>query len=183
MEQMQYSADTAYTAPLFSFNNKNKMIFLAFFCSYMKKKCQIWDRIKNTQSIITMEDYKKTGMGENEKEIVFSQAIKAGKRIYYIDVKKNRKEEMYISITESKKIVSGEGDDATVTFEKHKIFLYKEDFEKFATSLKEAIGFITENQGEFQPRYNSYDSHAGEEKAAGSTENEFGNDFKIDIDF
>ena len=75
-----------------------------------------------------MEDYKKTGMGENEKEIVFSQAIKAGKRIYYIDVKKNRKEEMYISITESKKIVSGEGDDATVTFEKHKIFLYKEDF-------------------------------------------------------
>ena len=130
-----------------------------------------------------MEDYKKTGMGENEKEIVFSQAIKAGKRIYYIDVKKNRKEEMYISITESKKIVSGEGDDATVTFEKHKIFLYKEDFEKFATSLKEAIGFITANQGEFQPRY-SYDSHASEEKTTdSSTGDEFSNDIKIDIDF
>ena len=75
-----------------------------------------------------MEDYKKSGMGDNEKEIVFSQAIKAGKRIYYIDVKKNRKDEMYLSITESKKVVSGEGDDATVTFEKHKIFLYREDF-------------------------------------------------------
>lgn len=92
-----------------------------------------------------MEDYKKTGMGENEKEIVFSQAIKAGKRIYYIDVKKNRKEEMYISITESKKIVSGEGDDATVTFEKHKIFLYKEDFEKFAEGLEEVINYIKTN--------------------------------------
>ena len=83
-----------------------------------------------------MEDYKKSGIGDNEKEIVFSQAIKAGKRIYYIDVKKNRKDEMYLSITESKKVVSGEGDDATVTFEKHKIFLYREDFEKFATFFK-----------------------------------------------
>lgn len=127
-----------------------------------------------------MEDYKKTGMGENEKEIVFSQAIKAGKRIYYIDVKKNRKEEMYISITESKKIVSGEGDDATVTFEKHKIFLYKEDFEKFATSLKEAIGFITANEGEYQPRYN-YEPRQENEKANG--ESEYNSDIKIDIDF
>ena len=95
-----------------------------------------------------MEDYKKTGMGENEKEIVFSQAIKAGKRIYYIDVKKNRKEEMYISITESKKIVSGEGDDATVTFEKHKIFLYKEDFEKFMDGLHQAIQYIESDGNE-----------------------------------
>ena len=48
-----------------------------------------------------MEENRKS---ENEKDIVFSQAIKAGKRIYYIDVKKNRKDEMYLSITESKKI-------------------------------------------------------------------------------
>ncbi len=124
-------------------------------------------------------------MGENEKEIVFSQAIKAGKRIYYIDVKKNRKEEMYISITESKKIVSGEGDDATVTFEKHKIFLYKEDFEKFATSLKEAIGFITANQEEYKPRYN-YDAQSSGEKATNAPESEYKateDEFKIDIDF
>ena len=67
----------------------------------------------------------------NDKEIVFSQSIKAGKRIYYLDVKKNRKDEMFLAITESKKIVMGEGDDSQVSFEKHKIFLYKEDFEKF----------------------------------------------------
>ena len=59
-----------------------------------------------------MEDNRKSGFNESEKEIVYSQAIKAGKRIYYIDVKKNRKDEMYLSITESKKIVSGEGENA-----------------------------------------------------------------------
>ena len=99
-----------------------------------------------------MEEYKKSGTNENEKEIVYSQAVKAGKRIYYIDVKKNRKEEMYLSITESKKIVSGEGDNTSVSFEKHKIFLYREDFEKFFNSLKEAIEFVTAEQGEYQPR-------------------------------
>ena len=99
-----------------------------------------------------MEDYKKNVANENEKDIVFSQAIKAGKRIYYIDVKKNRKEEMYLSITESKKIINGEGENASVSFEKHKIFLYREDFEKFATSLQAAIAYAVAEQGEFQPR-------------------------------
>ncbi|MBR3976945.1 MAG: PUR family DNA/RNA-binding protein [Bacteroidaceae bacterium] len=118
-----------------------------------------------------MEDYKKSGMNESEKEIVFSQAIKAGKRIYYIDVKKNRKDEMYLSITESKKIVNGEGENATVTFEKHKIFLYREDFTKFANSLKEAIDFVVAEQGEYVPRY--------QENEAPSQEN----DTNIDIEF
>ena len=86
-----------------------------------------------------MEENKKSGMIESDKDIVFSQAIKAGKRIYYIDVKKNRKEEMYISITESKKLVSGEGENTTLSFEKHKIFLYREDFTKFANSLRRLL--------------------------------------------
>ena len=84
----------------------------------------------------------------NYKEIVFAKAIKAGKRIYYLDVKKNRKEEMFLAITESKKIVMGEGEDSQVSFEKHKIFLYKEDFEKFMTGLTQAIDFINDKQGE-----------------------------------
>ena len=99
-----------------------------------------------------MEDYKKSGISENEKEIVHSQTIKAGKRIYYIDVKKNRKEEMYLSITESKKIVNGEGENTSFSFEKHKIFLYREDFTKFADSLKDAIDFVVAEQGEYIPR-------------------------------
>lgn len=118
-----------------------------------------------------MEDYKK-GTNENEKEIVFSQAIKAGKRIYYIDVKKNRKDEMYLSITESKKIVSGEGENSSISFEKHKIFLYREDFEKFAASLKEAIDFVVAEQGEYQPR-----------RTEPTTDNCEENKLNIDIDF
>ena len=90
---------------------------------------------------------KKKGTEINEKEFVFSQSIKAGKRIYYLDVKKNRKDEMFLSITESKKVMTGEGDDSQVSFEKHKIFLYKEDFEKFMNSLQQAIDFIQERQG------------------------------------
>lgn len=109
-------------------------------------------QLKSTNRFIKMEDYKKSGMNENDKDIVYSQAIKAGKRIYYIDVKKNRKDEMYISITESKKIVNGEGENTSFSFEKHKIFLYREDFTKFADSLKDAIDFVVAEQGEYIPR-------------------------------
>lgn len=76
-----------------------------------------------------MEDFKKKMNADmNDKEIVFSKSIKAGKRIYYLDVKKNRKDEMFLAITESKKVVMGEGDDSQVSFEKHKIFLYRRIF-------------------------------------------------------
>lgn len=118
-----------------------------------------------------MEDNKKSGMNESEKEIVFSQAVKAGKRIYYIDVKKNRKEEMYLSITESKKIVNGEGENASFTFEKHKIFLYREDFAKFTNSLNEAINFVIAEQGEYKPAYTAHAEEESNEK------------LNIDIDF
>lgn len=93
-----------------------------------------------------MEDLKKKGADMNDKEIVFSKSIKAGKRIYYLDVKKNRKDEMFLAITESKKVVTGEGEGAQVSFEKHKIFLYREDFEKFMNGLNEAINFINQKE-------------------------------------
>lgn len=73
-----------------------------------------------------MEDFKKkSGLDVSDKEIVFSQSIKAGKRIYYLDVKKNRKDEMFLAITESKKIVTGEGDESQVSFENIKSFYTK----------------------------------------------------------
>ena len=101
-----------------------------------------FDTLTKSMKLIDMEEFKKKSAADGDKEIVFSKAIKAGKRIYYLDVKKNRKEEMFLAITESKKIVSGEGDDAQVSFEKHKIFLYKEDFEKFMDGLHQAIQYI-----------------------------------------
>ncbi len=98
-----------------------------------------------------MEELKKN---ENvgERDILFSKAVKAGQRIYYVDVKMNRRQEMYLSVTESKKMVSGDADMPQVSYEKHKIFLYAEDFQKFLASLTEAMDFITKSQGEVRPR-------------------------------
>lgn len=124
-----------------------------------------------------MEEFKKKSAADTDKEIVFSKAIKAGKRIYYLDVKKNRKDEMFLAITESKKIISGEGDDSQVSFEKHKIFLYKEDFEKFAQGLNEAIRFINKEQNLIESKEDSNES-----KNQIESEN-ISEGFKIDIDF
>ncbi len=78
-------------------------------------------------------------MMQTDKELVFSESVKAGKRIYYFDVKQSRNGDRYVAITESKKIVSGEEDNLQVSYEKHKLFLYKEDFDKFITALRNAI--------------------------------------------
>ena len=76
-----------------------------------------------------------------EKDIIYSKMLKAGKRIYYLDVKKNQRDDLFIVITESKRNYAENG--ANVTFEKHKIFLYKEDFEKFMVGMNDVIGFIS----------------------------------------
>ena len=83
---------------------------------------------------------------KREKDIVFSRGVKAGKRIYYLDVKKTSNGEIYLSITESKKVTQGEGDNIKFTFEKHKIFLYQEDLEKFMDALYEVTNFIETNR-------------------------------------
>lgn len=88
-----------------------------------------------------MEGSVKNARAENsDKEIIYSKAIKAGKRIYYLDVKKNLKDELFLAVTESKKIQSKDG--SQISFEKHKIFLYKEDFEKFMNGMEEVISYI-----------------------------------------
>lgn len=88
-----------------------------------------------------MEGSMKNARAENsDKEIIYSKAIKAGKRIYYLDVKKNLKDELFLAVTESKKVQSKDGQ--LVSFEKHKIFLYKEDFDKFMNGMNEVIDYI-----------------------------------------
>jgi hypothetical protein len=95
---------------------------------------------------------RKIELEKKDNEIIFSKSIKAGKRIYYLDVKKSRNEDMFLAITESKKKVSGQDEDIQVSYEKHKIFLYKEDFDKFVEGLEEVIGFIKQEQGEAPQR-------------------------------
>jgi len=80
---------------------------------------------------------------EKFREEVYSKAVRAGKRTYFFDVKETRKEEYYLTITESKKKFDQDG---RYHFEKHKIFLYKEDFDKFADGLTEIISYIKERQ-------------------------------------
>lgn len=81
---------------------------------------------------------------------VFSTKIRAGKRTYFFDVKETRSSDYYITITESKRRFSGDG------YDKHKIFLYKEDFNKFMDSLNETINHVKTN---LMPDYN-YDEFA-----------------------
>lgn len=77
-----------------------------------------------------------------EREDIFSKAVRAGKRTYFFDVKATRRNDYYLTITESKKRFDQEGN---FKFEKHKLFLYKEDFEKFADGLQEVVDFIKTN--------------------------------------
>ena len=133
-----------------------------------------------------MEDLKKKMSADmNDKEIVFSKSIKAGKRIYYLDVKKNRKDEMFLAITESKKVVTGEGDDSQVSFEKHKIFLYREDFQKFMAGLTEAIRFIDRSEmGDYSSQLDQEADEENERKATEEAQEEkLESEIKIDIDF
>ena len=81
---------------------------------------------------------------ERRRDEIFSRAVRAGKRTYFFDVKSTRKGEYYLTITESKRKFNN--DQGKFYYEKFKLFLYKEDFEKFKNALGDTIGFINENQ-------------------------------------
>jgi hypothetical protein len=98
------------------------------------------------------EEKKTIEIEKKDNEIIYSKAIKAGKRIYYLDVKKSRNDDLYLAITESKKRVVGFDDNAQVSYEKHKIFLYREDFTNFSEGLQEVVDFIKREKGEVAPR-------------------------------
>ena len=78
---------------------------------------------------------------DHDRADVYSNRVRAGKRTYFFDVKATRHNEFYITITESKKRFL---DDGTAVFEKHKIFLYREDFRKFSAALNLALDKVKE---------------------------------------
>jgi len=94
---------------------------------------------------------KRTAMDNNEnrerRDEIFSKAVRAGKRTYFFDVKATKADDYYITVTESKKKFS---EDGKFHFEKHKLFLYKEDFEKFAVGLYESIDYIQKEKGVYE---------------------------------
>ena len=85
-----------------------------------------------------------------EPEIVYSRSVKAGKRIYYLDVRKARNEDLYLCITESKR-KQAEGEEMP-SFEKHKVFLYKEDFAHFTEGLQDVIAYVQNQLGDLEER-------------------------------
>jgi hypothetical protein len=78
---------------------------------------------------------------DRDREEIFSRTVRAGKRTYFFDVKSTIADEYYLTITESKRRFNNE--QGKFFYEKHKLFLYKEDFEKFNNGLSDAILFIT----------------------------------------
>jgi len=100
------------------------------------------------------EEKRKIDLGKKNNEIIYSKSIKAGNRIYYLDVKKSRRDELYLAITESKKKKVSFDENIQVTYEKHKIFLYREDFDKFREGLEDVMNFI-KNQGEEETKTES----------------------------
>ena len=80
-----------------------------------------------------MEEYK-----DNDREEIFSERVRAGKRTYFFDVKATRSNDYYLTITESKRRPKDDG----FFYEKHKIFLYKEDFNKFVKALNQSVDHV-----------------------------------------
>jgi hypothetical protein len=74
----------------------------------------------------------------NGRDEIYSEKVKAGKRTYFFDVKSTRSNDYYLTITESKKRFKEDG----FTYEKHKIFLYKEDFNKFLEALSSTVNHV-----------------------------------------
>jgi len=92
-----------------------------------------------------MEEFEKNESLERDE--IFSKAVRAGKRTYFFDVKSTKKNDYYLTITERKRRYEQDG---SFQVEKHKIFLYKEDFVKFTEGLSEVVEFIRANIGNIE---------------------------------
>jgi len=95
------------------------------------------------------DDFDRSDYSEHAEDEVFSKPVRAGKRTYFFDVKATRNKDLYLSITESKRHIDEEG---RFTFEKHKIFLYKEDLNKFTEGLNEVVDYIKSHVADFSQK-------------------------------
>ena len=106
-----------------------------------------------------MEDFD----ARDQREDLHSNAVRAGKRTYFFDVKATRSNELYLTITESKKRFDQQS--GNFFYEKHKLFLYQEDFDKFINALKESYATIESMQGEMD-----YQGRGGSPESDGKSE-------------
>ena len=104
------------------------------------------------------DDYDAANAPQRNGDDVYSKPVKAGKRTHFFDVKATKGNDLYLTITESKRKVEGDG---SFSYDKHKIFLYKEDFEKFRDGLDEVISYISKRapQTEYSERKSQDDQN------------------------
>lgn len=117
-------------------------------------------------------------MKENEKKPIFTKSVKAGRRIYYFDVKQNSKGEYYVSITESKRNddTAHDASKDSSTYERFRVIVFKEDYQKFTSALTETIqiackkneerfpgGTFTDIQAKIDPDYDGFGASSTEE--------------------
>jgi len=115
-----------------------------------------------------------------EREEIFSKVVRAGKRTYFFDVKATRRNDYYLTITESKKRFNRDG---RFYYEKHKIFLYKEDFDKFSDGLAEVIEYIQENRPEIIEKEEITPQEKGDETKVETKVDEELAETYTDVDF
>lgn len=113
------------------------------------------------------EDYENAKGQKRNSDDVYSKPVRAGKRTYFFDVKATKGNDYYLTITESKRKIEQDG---KYVYDKHKIFLYKEDFEKFSEGLQEVINYIKERcpVTEARPYNDGYPRQDAPEKSAGA---------------
>ena len=122
--------------------------------------------------------------GKKNIEEIYSKSLRAGRRTYFFDVRETKAGDYYLTITESKKFTN---EDGTFYYKKHKIYLYKEDFDEFNNSLKETCDFIIDKKGSeviSEKHDKDFDSKKAKEKdeSSESDNNDEEKDF-ADVDF
>ncbi|MEA1886634.1 MAG: DUF3276 family protein [Bacteroidota bacterium] len=125
---------------------------------------------------------------ENEKsgrEEVYTKIIRAGNRTYFLDVKSTRKKDLYLTITESKKRFNKDG---KFFYEKHKLFLYPEDFDKFSDGLEDVFSFIRNSDYKEKSEADTSESkesvdNAEKEAESGEKEDKSKTDEFINVEF
>lgn len=124
--------------------------------------------LESSKTLTKSQDMNDEGIEKNDerlqqnREEIHSKVVRAGKRTYFFDVKATKNNDYYLTITESKKRF---GRDGKFFYEKHKLFLYKEDFDKFFDCLQEVIEFIREENPQTIDDTSRNDNFEQEEEA------------------
>ena len=113
------------------------------------------------------EDFDNAFSQEKSGDDIYSRPVRAGKRTYFFDVKATKNNDYYLTITESKRKVEKDG---RFSYDKHKIFLYKEVFDKFREGREEVIAYMKDNLLKDVPQH-TYETWKDSE------------DHKVDVDF